>query len=483
MNAREKKLSLVTATFAFAIVVLFGSCYWNPETGAGKIMLSLKASGRTQVDPVEVQYARVYLYADNMNTRVNIGDGAPYAEAALSSSGGSVTIDHVPAGTGYQLVLTLGTKPNGATYVPGSFAGSNTFTVTAGHETEVPLAVVTTVSTVLNTYGMEMNYDDGLLGHNVVGVACEPTSFTIAAAERSALYRGVSLPLSSTGGSLPPGATANSVSIGSGEFLVNTSSGIVPFDLISGTYGSGTSFPQSGSPTGKITESGYNSATATYLYQREGGFGGKVRTTAWFDVDLSGGSGLPTLDFAVNGAYGQTFFATKIGTFAVSNEVFGAGNNNSDYIASYAGFFTIKRNDRRLFISSVALDGGGYLYAGTRSGVYQASAGAVQTAIGIKGQLVPGSTIDLVVDAAGQVIPGTAGHPFRKVVGSYLSSVVAAISDTTLVVSGVGNGSTFVLPLAAVALGDVNGIAIDPYGNYLYVAGTEGLTEIPLVGG
>ncbi len=60
-----------------AVVVLLGSCYWNPQSGAGKITLNLKSSSRAQVDPTSSAVCPRIFYADNMNNRINLNGRRP----------------------------------------------------------------------------------------------------------------------------------------------------------------------------------------------------------------------------------------------------------------------------------------------------------------------------------------------------------------------------------------------------------------------
>ncbi len=127
-------------------------------------------------------------------------------------------------------------------------------------------------------------------------------------------------------------------------------------------------------------------------------------------------------------------------------------------------FFSVKKDNKYLPISTVALAGltnFQYLYVGTADGVYSTSTSAYQI--------------------SAVAMDGTAGHPFKRVVGAG-SSQIAALSNHIIVLSSYG--SSVVLPLAAISLGDVNAIAIDPSGNILVVAGSEGLmvVQMPNVG-
>ncbi len=432
-----------------------------------------------------------------------------------------MTVDHVPAGSGYQLVLTLGSKPDGSTFVPGQFAQSGTFDVTAGHETDVALNGLTTVAAVTgaldaNQAPYNLQYDSGLLGKNVRGVAVSTDAnyaSWIGAADGTTLYRGQSFPLSGSSGSLPPGATANSVSdgalsSGSVEFLVSTTRGIVPFGS-TGTYGSQTVFPQNYGPSGDIENARLSSygnfsipagLTDYYVYRTaNGGLGGittisQTSTTAPFSVDLSSGSATQVvLDFSMDSGDPNLFLATSAGAFAVSPELFTAGNADFNYLSTYGANVTVHLNGKDRFIASLVQNGSSArTYAGTNSGVYVTTLGTVDSYIGnIAAQGGPGQKVDLIADLGGQLVPDTNGHPFSKIVSQTDYAQIVAVSNNLLVVYLPPNyiplppaPQYFVLPLVAVTLGDVNAVAVAPeYGSLtpsILIAGTKGLTIVPI---
>ncbi len=131
-----------------AATLLVASCYWNPRGGIGKITLqipqsavrSIGAAQATQAGGGATETARVYLYNDNMNAQVPIGTGSQYVEATVGTSGGSITLDTVPPGDGYTLVLTLGSY-SGTTFVPVQYGQSAPFQVSAGKSTDVSLSM------------------------------------------------------------------------------------------------------------------------------------------------------------------------------------------------------------------------------------------------------------------------------------------------------------------------------------------------------
>ncbi len=464
-----------------AVVVLLGSCYWNPQSGAGKITLNLKSSSRAQVDPTIVQYARVYLYADNMNSQINLGEEVPYAESAMNASGGSVTIDRVPAGSGYRLVLTLGSKPDRATFVPGQFGTSGSFEVTANHETVVQLTTMQTVKAILGTIS-GLGYEPSFLGKNLVGLAIT-TSYGVVTATSGAAYVGsgsAGPPTSYT--SMSPGSgSINSVSsttYNSGEIWLNTTQGIKQYTNAGVTS---SALLPSGGPSGSVLSSGsYGIAGALPNYAvyvlTEDGLGGIHDVNGvgtWVPVDLSGAhSGPPVLDFSlppVTSTFG--LFATKSGSFGMDVSMLTPGNNNLNYVSANAGFFTLTRNGKQLFVSAVALDSSGTkLCIGTNDGLFAGSVGGITSLIG-----PGGGSVDLTSTVS--LISGSAGHPFRRVI--YTQSYIVGVSNNLLVLY---NGlNSFVVPLSAVVLGSFTGMGIIYItSSYIAISGSEGLTFIPL---
>ncbi len=323
MTRRNLKKT-VQGALALAIVLVAGSCYWNPQGGAGKISLNLQSADRAQVDTVTVQYARVYLYNDNMNNRVDIGDGKPYYETTMSSKGGTATVEHVPAGSDYTLVVTLGVK-DGSTFVPGQFGLSDTtFDVTAGHKTDVSVSRITTVSAEL--YTNDPQY--ALPGQNLVGVATDG-SYIAAATSTVAYFLDSGL---APVGSVTPGPRINSVSfVGASsllsaydEFWLNTTSGIREFSVTSGPI----VIQQNNLPTGpaaNVLRSGaYNSGqnAVVVYYASDESFGGAfslpVSGATWTEVRFSEtANSQPVRDFVfTDGPIG--YFASQVGTFAIS---------------------------------------------------------------------------------------------------------------------------------------------------------------------
>ena len=458
-HTRRALIATVTITLA---VLLLGTCYWNPQSGVGKITLNLSSGSRAQVDPTVVQYARAYLYADNMNNRINLDGATPYAEATMSASGGSMTVDHVPAGSGYQLVLTLGTKPDGSHFVPGKFGTSSTFDVTANHETSVSIASVQSAKTVLSG-AADVQYD--LLGKDLNGVAY-PASGNLGATDAGTLYRGAIGSMTGTG---LGGFTANSLSSftdGSGVafFSVNTTNGIQVFKTTGGNLTSSTApFSLPSAPTGSILQSGYYTTGNTYYYQGPGVLGGESGGNPWANVDLSGAvSGQPVLDFALGGGTLNGFFASKVGAFAIGVGLVSGGAQDLDYVITNGEFFHVSKGGRNLFIRTVAVNAS-ILYVGTTDGIYQQNVSSFT------------ANFDFPIPVS-SVLPGSTGESVKKIL---FSTYLVALCDNVVLVYKSGVGSQPIsIPVSGVTLGDLRAIAINA--GMLYIAGSEGVTAVAL---
>lgn len=477
-------------------VFFLASCYWNPQNGAGKITLALSSGSRTQINPTLIQYARVYLYADSMNSQINIGDGTPYVETTMTSSGGSVTVNQVPAGDGYQMVLTLGSKPDGSTFVPGQFGTSESFNVTAGHRTDVSIGTVQTVAQAITaTFGTtgQAPTDASLLGKNLNSVTFSGT-FLAASDGRHVYFGDVTsgIPTTYLTFSAPAGANINSVSsadIGgnSVEAWANTNQGVL--EIYPSTQTLIQTLPAN-PPQGNTILSGaypYGSGAYGVYFVGDRGLEG-VDTTSqnWVDIPLSSsGSSFPVLDIAFPSSslsYPYAYFATGFGVFGIDNKLLIPGDNNLSYIKGNAGFLRVYHNGSSLYVSSLSIyydaNGPNSLIVGTDDGIY------VEPLTSLNPNIGQGTT-DTITSSP---LPGTSGFSFRKVdIGGYAGTpnYWAGLCNDVIVLGATGSLSTLVLPVAAVTLGDLKSIRIYAYGSYIYIAiaGTEGLTVVPLGAG
>lgn len=475
MHTTTHTKNALMAGVAVALILLTASCYWNPQGGAGKITINLKSASRAQVDPTVVQYARVHLYADNMNSRINIGDGVPYAEATMSPSGGAMTVNHVPTGNGYKVVLTLGSKPDGATYVPGKFGMSDSFSVTANHETAVSIASVQTLNEVLG--GGDLEYD--LLGKNLNSVVVVQYEGPVVGATDSGnfYFGGIDYFTTTT----LTGYTVNSVSgnDASSAFIVNTDRGMLQYYSYDGhAYDPDGVFALPTAPTGSVVRSGgyYDSVAGANVYYYVGphSFGGVVSgSSSWVNVDLGGSTAVqPVFDLSLGGGSSGAlgFFATPVGAFAVSSNLVNSGSSISrdlDYITKNGNFFHVPTAEMNLFITSVAIDQSYStdLYVGTIGGAYYADV----------------TSLNKPPDDAPITIPlsGSTGYFIRKVLaGPYL---VALGNNLIFVYAGGYSSSPAVIPVQGVTLGELRAIAVDTSYGDIYIAGSKGITRIPLV--
>ncbi len=480
----------LTASVAVAMALLLGSCYWNPQSGAGKITLNLKSSSRAQIIPGNVQYARVYLYADNMNSEIEIGDGKPYAEAAMSPSGGSMTVDHVLAGTGYQLVLTLGSKPDGATFVPGQYGTSATFDVTANRNTDVNISSISQIALYNgNLLLSPATVTYFLLGKNLTGVAGlrgGNSEIYLTASDSQNLYASsiYSSPSWVFDATFPAsGYTINSLSdknaTAFGEVWLNTTAGIREYD------GSKILTPPGNlsvgsEPTINVLDSGSYYATlgqSVVYYIQAGGIGGNVQAASWYDVPLPlSKSGQAVLDFAVpSGNYNNAYFATAAGAFGIGYTLIGASSTHDlSWIAANGGFFSVVSNGTKRYVTSLAVQGISNLLVGTDDGVYQDLTANVDAGIG------KGTTY--IIQSS--PLAATAGHPFRKLLYDGSTGYLAAVSNNFVIMYDLNNNSSILLPLPAVTIGETKSIDLfNDYTDghsYLAVAGSQGLLVVQI---
>ena len=385
-------------------------------------------------------------------------------------------MDSIPAGNDYSLVVVVGSY-TGTTLVPDQYGQSAPFAVVAGKSTSVKLTAqpVPFSSTAL-------------IGKDLKSVVFNSSVFAIYGVDGGNLYSMTgnvffNPPGSFTQAPAPAGTTINSLTNLSNSVWVNTSTGILQAD----------SWPASvytPGPGGNIIQSGMISGTAFYRtprrFRRRNQPGGN-NAPSWFTVDMTDGAVVqPVLDLTVSQGGDIDFgcFASGAGVFALGTDPLLAANPNLSYIRQTGAFVRVLNGGKNVFVTSVGLDDVSYptdLYLGTVNGVYTTPVGPVTSLIG------SGNT--LTVTSA--PLPLTSGHPFRKVTAvSYSSATViplyAALSNNMIVGTSF-DGITvnpFSYPVPAVTLGTPNSISIvsDASSNvYLYIAGSEGLTVIPLV--
>ena len=498
MNNGKIYASAITG-FIVAAALLFASCYWNPQSGTGSITLHISGpASRSITAPTTVSYARVFLYTDNGDTPVNVGESTAFAEAALSGGSGSVTVQNVPAGPQYKLVLVLGTKDTSSgVFLPASYSQTQSaFAITANKDNVVALAAPQALQgTDSSGQPVPVQYD--LMGKNLTGATIANGYW--AASTSNTLFAAIGSGLVNTSYStLTPGGTINSLSAASpdpagyfsDEIWMNTTSGIVTFDPSNGQL---PPVPTGGPSTSVLMSGSYAIATRTgedaVFYADKDGlggvvFGGQINVPYWVTIPITDVSVPPVLDFAfhVITTTGDTaYFATKLGAFAVGSDVLSVGNNTLAYLLNHAAFFSVvDPNGNNPFINSLTLDGfDTELYVGTNNGIYTATAADIDALVGA------GSTPYRITSAP---LSNTQGHAFKKLVAGptgYSPAYWVGWSGGSFFYGQIGGTSTTIVPVAAVSLGTPQAIAImhDYYSSqyvFLMIAGSEGLSFVPL---
>lgn len=489
-SKRRHSHSILSLLVILPLSFLVASCYWNPQSGSGGVTVSVGSTSRATVPPPppSVTFARVYLYTDNMNSRTDIGDGKPYVEAAVQGGTGAITIDHVPAGNGYSLVVTLGNKPDGSTFVPAEYGISSTFDVVAGHETSVNVGTLLTTQSLLVS-SSAFQYAPEFLGKDMTGVVVSSGAVVGVSTQTSGFAGSGVAGIPTTYLSFSPndGSSINSISytpVQIGEFWLNTSTGIKEFNYNAngGFYQQVFNLPPN-EPSQNVLQSGAYSISATFpsygvFYQTDSGLSGVYDVIGangpsgtWLDFNLpSSLANRPVPAFAISTTSLLTYFATTDGAFAADYKILTPGNNNFAWISANAGFFSLTNGLSNLNMAALALSplsSGEELYIGTNDGLYKVLSSYVSVG---SGQLVD-------LGGAATVMPGSSGHPFKRVVtAGSATTYVAAASNHVMYLNKGGSGQ--IIPLPAITLGTFKDVAMTS--TYVVVAGSEGLTYIPL---
>jgi len=502
-SMKKRKICVPAITgFAIATSLLFASCYWNPQSGTGSITLHISGpASRSITAPTSVSYARVFLYTDNGDTPVNVGESTPFAEATLSGGSGSVTVQNVPAGPQYKLVLVLGTKDAGSgVFLPATYSQTQSaFVIAANKENAVTLAAPhATQETDINGQPVAVNYD--LLGKNLTGATVANEYW--AASTSNTLFTGMNSETVNTSyTTTTPGGTINSLSAASNDPVygyspfvwVNSTVGILTYDPYLQTYS--TSPLPSGGPGTAVLLSGsyYANQQDVVFYADSSSVGGTVYNSgsvsaSWVTVPITGVSSPTVLDIAVpaaNSTAQNAYFATKLGAFAISHNLLSSDNNTLTYLLSNAAFLTVvDPNGNNPFVNSLAIDpdpssSDSTLLVGTNNGIYTTAVSAVDLLVGT------GSAPYKITTAP---LSDTQSHAFRRVVvgpqGYYSPYFWVGWSGGSFFYGQIGGTSTSSVPVSAVTLGTPRAIAImydsATYCVFLVIAGSEGLSFVPI---
>lgn len=446
----------IAGVLILAAVFLAASCaLYNggaDETGSVSMNFALTPGAKAVTD----NQVRVWVYSNNALIR-NKAAGTLYFSGTLTDGKGSVSIDNLPPGSGYRIVVAAG-KVDGDTFDTTRFGTSVLFNMSAGLDVEVSLDLI------------ELAMNPALSDLDVKSVV--PVFGGIAASTASKIYGGTGAADMTAAATAPTGTTYNSLSTGTDDLsaevlLVNKSNGIDKISTPGGTASPVANFPD-GAPS--VLQSG--AFNGVYFYQAEREFGGRtIGDLNWFqiDLDIEGMTGRPVMDFVVTQNPTTEaiigFFATRIvGAMRMGQDFIEADLEDPlqeilDKDSALLKFF----GEDLPFIQSFGYIGGANrtLFIGTKNGVYQTtaefgSAAAIGTAT---------------------LVEGTKGLNVTKIAKAVLedNTVLAAyMAETEVVV--LKNGLVYLLPFITGMTGEINDVAWK--GSKLYVAGAKGLTEI-----
>lgn len=488
--------TIIRVITALALVLLLGSCLIDGGSSddTGSLVIALPSVGSSAISS-GVDTVRIWLYTPG-NLEFGVDGGAArlpgaadnFLEASVTGSSGTITIDGIPAATGYRLVIVLGDKTTDA-FIPIDVAQSDPFEITGGRETGLNLtaAVVDGLTTALE-------------GEEIIGAVVGDFDGTgsVFAASTDTVFQNAFAP-TPTEYSLSSGVLASASQVlglssasfdGEDVVLVNTDYGIFP-GLTDVVFSFIPSFAASFADAGiqNIVDSGgfYLSDTAEYVlyYQRLGGLGGGV-----YDDPLAivagdwNDSGTDLEDYveadespvraATTDSSSQAFLASTLGTFAVTDEFFGTDFDVDTILTGEDGsgltFWGIAYPGSTLPLRITQL---GYLegniVAGTPRGAFRFAASAIGNTD--SNGLVPASAVTQ--------IPAVADQPIFDISinDGYLA---IATARELVVIDSETFAEEFSTPLRAVALGAPASIFVVDEGGApaVYIAGAEGLTRI-----
>lgn len=457
MKKKEMWIPVLAAALAAALTA---SCSFETGSKSGSLSLNFARVGSGSADQ-----ARVWVYLSNVLIP-NTAGGTDYYAASLTDGSGSVTIEELPPGSAYRIVVVVGTAAGDSLTDVSRYGSSAAFTVNAGTDTTVSLGL------------KGMTVEKALGGENVKSVVVYNASGTkVSAATASSIFTGSTIAFG-TEALVEAGHAINSLSVALSKsgtadtLLVNGTNGVTENGVDDiGTWDGGTApnVLQSGGfiPGGEDQP--------VYFYQAAKEFGGLIATgeNQWVSIklDMPGISGRPILDFFVSDGgvidgdiFG--FFATRVvGALRMSSS-FIDQPEDFDYLGAILGkdpSLSFFENEAAWGKNLPTVQAFGYagdttktLYVGTRNGVYQTKA-AFGTA---------------ALSGAAALVPGTRGLDITKIATNPSGAAFMAASDVVVL----RNGLVYRLPFIKSLVGTVNDIAWN--GDDLLVAGSAGLIRL-----
>lgn len=440
-----------------AAALVFTSCF-SPvqKSDTGSISITVPALAEAGISGSSITgsalsqdyYAAVFVYKS--------GSEAGFDEVKVSSSEPTeLTIRGIAEGDDYSLVVTIGRKERGALF-PETYGrnGGDSFSVTGGNLTPVEVRMV------------ESPFFYALRGQRLTGVAMSGSTI-MTATDEAVIALGGSL----AGGDLSQearadaGFTVNSIDQGvtpTGSdvaWVSGPETRIVPFSLANGAVSAGSNVAASYAAEESrniLSSRGYyddDEQVAGAVFQIDGGMGGgEAYGDGWGDSgeDLKDFvSGQPVLSVDIwEGEERRGLLATKIGTFAVTEEIFEDADQDElteafitgDRVNNDAGepilipiTLTIGGENRRINALTAA-DNGGNVYLATGRGTYSASAAATED-----GELTAG--------ADAQLVAGTQGLQVFNVKAA--SGYVVSLTRSSLVVTRSSDNDVVTIPNVA----------------------------------
>lgn len=536
MNTIRKNTTKAIRVLLLAFLALaLTACIMEPkdDEDTGSVTLSISASavnGSTSAADLDANRVRVWLYANG--TDYDLG-GAGYAE--IAGAGGTVTIEDIPQGEGYSVVVVTGNVGSSGVFRPTGYAQTQKFTVVGGRETSVAAtrqAIVGTGAPLTSldyvsegeTANSVVRLDDGSNGNSAAVLATDTEVFI---SQNGGDFAEVALDGVTTIFSVSKGVDITQPSIETA--YLNTDNGIYPFIYSGGSWvvnADSKAFAEAmigdNGRIRNVTDSaafvetdGTGAITATSIFfQRWGGIGlgeldsdtiadinngtiNKTRYTAWEWTDIGNSKDFDGFSETASPARAQAtkgdsvgYFATSLGTFQITSEI--ASEENSDLSAGELldpesdttglTFFGVPYpgSGRPMRIEEMGIIGGGTgeaLMVGTERGAFWFPV----TALGSLSATSQVTAVNAVSEVLDEKVVSIS-------VAGAVDGYVAITTDEKLVVkttpANIADAKTILnVPVRATVLGEPKTLFMDIVGGVptLYVAGTEGISvlEIP----
>ena len=457
------KRSISTALIAaLAASILLAACYIPSGSQTASVIFDFGGAPgvRAVGDTGTFDHARVYLVsaeAGTENAFYDFGDGEVYAQGAIAPDG-TFTVEGIPTGT-WNILLSLGSLETGT-----AGGAAETFYVQKWGESGAVAIYGGENSVSVGIADNPFTTSDLLFGKSIVGVTTD--GGTVYTADSEDAYSGAGLAglSESTPGALGD-ADINGISMGLDAVqttvpYLSTTDGIRYFSTGVLAHGGLAGIP--------VLDAGAfdnGSGDTIVYYQREGGFGAANLSPGGSsaDVDLSGViTGQPVLDFEiVDGAVDTVYFVTKLGSFALGEELLFGTADDLDAVFDLAVFFdTI--GGTYYDITSIAYDPGGAMYIGTSGGMFRGTPTGADPAFAL-----------LVT------VPGTVETVYDMIEVSAAGTYVAFISNLDLYVVNTDTDGLSKIPFYAGLPGAVSAMAwIDD--DSLLISGSEGLVQLDM---